>query len=810
MNHQKKKVSRKKGKKKNRNVFKFKVFTPKSSQECVSFLFQDFDEKTGILKITDDVYSICMEYTDISFAKANDEECENIFFKWLEYLHSFREDNHIQVVNASTPVKTEKFKERFVFDTSSLQDESQKQIAEELNTLITNSLGTNEETLLTKRYIVISLKAKSFIEANALFLNIYLKTEQKFKELKSKVRLVTVKERLRFIYDYLNLQTLEEKGIDNICSYAKEHELSIYDAISPKSISMRESDFIEIEEQKFLRVLYVSKLPKSMTPRFYNRLTTLEDVNLITTLNITPTNPAKAMKQVDKSLSAMETERLEKIKRAGKSNLDYEYVKDKKLETKISNAMQLQIDLQKNNQKIFQNNFLVCISANSFEDLEDQTIKVQEVASEMLIEMKPLLWQQLEGLQNVLPLGHNSLQFQRTLTSEATAVNVPFNSKDFLHDNALYYGVNLVSKNAIFCDRKQLINGNGCVLATSGAGKSFNVKTIIEQIMFRYPEDDVIIIDPQNEYGSLLDVFKGQSQKIVISTTSDTYINPFDLDLDYGLNDGGKNDPLKSKTEYIIAFVESVVGSGGLTGGQKTIIDRCTKLIFEKYEQSHYKDKSLLPTLPVFYECLKEQPEPEAKRLALVLERYVFGSLDIFAKKTNVNIQNRLVCFDISELSSSLQATGYLVVLDHIQNRLAMNKKLGKYTWIFIDEVHILLANNYSAQYVAKFYKVGRKFLGMNTIITQNIADMLENEQGRKILSNSEFALILKQKALDLPHIANIFNISEEESRYVEGDSPVGQGVLVFGSDKIPFLNRVPKEYLLYKVNNTDNMVQAR
>ena len=810
MSYQKKKVNRKKGKKKNRDLLKFRVYTPKSSQEVISFLFKDYDEKTGILKITDDTYSICMEYTDISFAKANDEECENIFFKWLEYLHSFREDNHIQVVNASTPVKTEKFKEKFVFNTSSLKDEKQKQIAEELNTLITNSLGTNEETLLNKRYIVISLKAKSFIEANALFLNIYLKTEQKFKELKSKVRLVTVKERLRFIYDYLNLQTLEEKGIDNICLYAKENKLFIYDAISPKAVSMRESDFIEIEEQKFLRVMYVSKLPKSMTPRFYNRITTLEDVNLITTLNITPTNSAKAMKQVDKSLSAMETERLEKIKRAGKSNLDYEYVKDKKLETKISNALQLQYDLQKNNQKIFQNNFLVCISANSFEDLEDQTIKVQEVASEMLIEMKPLLWQQLEGLQNVLPLGHNSLQFQRTLTSEATAVNVPFNSKDFLHDDALYYGVNLVSKNAIFCDRKQLINGNGCVLATSGAGKSFNVKTIIEQIMFRYPEDDVIIIDPQNEYGSLLDVFKGQSQKIVISTTSETYINPFDLDLDYGLNDGGKNDPLKSKTEYIIAFVESVVGSGGLTGGQKTIIDRCTKLIFEKYERSHYKDKSLLPTLPIFYKCLKEQPEPEAKRLALVLERYVFGSLDIFAKKTNVNIQNRLVCFDISELSSSLQATGYLVVLDHIQNRLAMNKKLGKYTWIFIDEVHILLANNYSAQYVAKFYKVGRKFLGMNTIITQNIADMLENEQGRKILSNSEFALILKQKALDLPHIANIFNISEEESRYVEGDSPVGQGVLVFGSDKIPFLNRVPKDYLLYKVNNTDNMVQAR
>ena len=181
MSYQKKKVNRKKGKKKNRDLLKFRVYTPKSSQEVISFLFKDYDEKTGILKIADDTYSICMEYTDISFAKANDEECENIFFKWLEYLHSFREDNHIQVVNASTPVKTEKFKEKFVFDTSSLKDEKQKQIAEELNTLITNSLGTNEETLLNKRYIVISLKAKSFIEANALFLNIYLKTEQKFK-----------------------------------------------------------------------------------------------------------------------------------------------------------------------------------------------------------------------------------------------------------------------------------------------------------------------------------------------------------------------------------------------------------------------------------------------------------------------------------------------------------------------------------------------------------------------------------------------------------------------------------------------------
>lgn len=801
------KQKNKKIKKKKPKLFK-KVFIPKNTQEIISYMFKDFDEKTNILKISDDEYSICIEYTDVSFAKANDEEAENIFFKWLEYLHSFREDNHIAVINAGTPIKTEKYKERFIFDVAHLEDESQKQIAEELNTIVVNSLGSNEETLQTKRYIVISLKAKNFLEANALFLNIFLKTEQKFKELKSKVTIVSIKERLKFLYNFFNVNTLETNNIDNIIEYAKSNNLSIFDALAPKKIFMREADFMEIDEKKYIRVLYVSKLPKSLTPRFYNRLTTLEEVNLITTINITPTNAAKMMKQVDKSLSAMETERLEKIKRAGKSNLDYEWVKDKKLETRISNAEQLQYDLQKNNQKIFQNNILICISANSFEDLEDQTVKVQEVAAEMLVEIKPLLWQQLEGLQNILPLGHNTIQFQRTLTSEATAVNVPFNSKDFLHEKSLFYGINLVSKNSIFCDRKKLINGNGCVLATSGAGKSFNVKTIIEQILIRYPEDSVVIIDPQNEYGSLLDVFKGQ--KIMISTTSNTHINPFDLSLDYGLNETGKNDPVKSKVEYIIAFLESIVGANGLSGGQKTIIDRCTKMLFEEYEQSDFTDDSLLPTLPSFYELLKSQPEEEAKRLALIIERYVKGSLDIFSKDTNVDIKNRLVCFDISELSSSLQATGYLVVLDHIQNRMAVNKKLGKYTWIFIDEVHILLANPYSAQYIAKFYKVGRKFFCMNTIITQNIADMLENEQGRKILSNSEFAIILKQKALDLPHICNIFNISDEEAKYVEGDPPSGQGLLVFGSDKIPFSNRISTDSFIYKINNTDNQSQVR
>lgn len=799
-----KKISRKKKKKINKIIPN--VFIPTSTQSIVSFLFKDFDVKTGIMQINDEEYSICMEYTDVSFAKADDEEAENIFFKWLEYLHSFKEDTHIEIVNASVPIKTKRYIENYVFDTN-LENKEQKQISEELNELITNALGTNEETLINKRYIIISIKAKNFVEANALFMNIYLKTERKLKELKSEVRLVPIKERLEFIYNYVNTRTLEEQKIDDIIEYAKKENISIYDAIAPQKISMREPDFIEIEDKKFMRILYVSKLPKSMTPRFYNKITTLQDINIITTLNITPTNSAKAMKQVSKSLSAMETERLEKIKRAGKSNLDYSYVVDKKLEDKISNAEQLQVDLQKNNQRIFKNNFLICVIANSFEELEDNTLKIYEVASEMLIEVRPLLWQQLEALQNTLPLGHNNIQIQRSLTSEATAVNVPFNSKNLLHEKSIYYGVNLVSKNAIFCDRKKLLNGNGCVLATSGAGKSFSVKTIIEQILLRYPNDDVCIIEPQNEYSELLRTFRGQ--KVILSSTSKTYINPFDLFLGYGLDDNDASE-VKSKVEYIIAFIESIVGADGLSAGQKTIIDRCTKIAFEKYEESGLTDESLLPTLPDFYQILLKQPEEEAKTLSLILERYVTGSIDMFSKKTNINIQNRLVSFDISQLSSSLRQTGYLVVLDHIQNRLAKNKALGKYTWVFIDEGHILLDNVYSAQYLANFFKTGRKLNAMNTFISQQISHLLRSEYGKDILSNSEFALVLKQKPLDLPKICEIFGISEEEAMYVQGDAPSGQGLVVYGSDIVPFRNKIPKDYLIYQINNTDSIAQAR
>ncbi len=679
-----------------------KVNKPKSTSQIIRCFFKDYNEVSNIIQLDDLHYSVCFEYQDISFAKANYEEQENIFLKWVEFLHMFNYKDHIQVIHSGTPVKTEDYKQNYIYSDEILR-ENEKRIAKEFNNLIESCLGNKEQLLCERRLIVITTIAESFKEAQDVFMQYQLKTEEKFKELKSKVRRIDIRERLEYIYNIFNTQLLQDKGIDNIIQYANEQGLSIYDVIAAKeNVSMREKNYINIGDKKFIRVMYVSKLPKSITPRFYNKITTLNDCNVITTLNITPTDPSKVIKMVNKKISGMKTERLEKIKKANKNNYSYEAVRDERLEDAINDAQELRDALQKKKQKLFTNNILICIQAKSIEELEKMTKRVKSIGNEYLINIQNLDWQQLEGLQNTLPLGWNSIQFQRSLTSESTATNVPFNTKDIMHEKSIFHGINLVSKNPVFCDRKKLLNGNGCVLATSGAGKSFSIKIIIEQVLLRYPDDEVIVIDPQGEYLPLIDAFKGQTLKI--STSTKTYINPFDSSLQYD----EKDEELNNKIEFSLAFIESIVSSKGLTGEQKTLVDRCTKNIYEEYQLHGYKEE-YLPDFSKFYRELLKQPENEAKNLALVIERYVTGGMDIFAQKTNIEIKNRFISFDISELPSSIQTTGYLVVLEHIMNRLKRNRKLKKHTWIFIDEFHILLSNKYSAEYIAKIYKTRKK-----------------------------------------------------------------------------------------------------
>ena len=476
---------------------KYRIAMPKTTSQIVRMFFKSFDEKNDILELGNNLYSVCYEYEDISFAKANYEEQESIFLKWIEFLHSFNYKDHIQVVCSGKPTKTVDYKKQYIYNDKKYKGEL-KNIANEFNELIETCLGNKEKILCETRQVVITTVAEDIKEAQDIFLQYQLQIEEKFKRLKTKIRRVTIQERLQFLYNLFHTELMEDEGIDNFIEFAKNKKLSIYDVIAPKEeVSLKNRSYIKIGNKKFIRVLYVDKLPKSITPRFYNRITTMEDANVITTLNITPSDPAKVIKKINKNISGMKTERLEKIKKANKNNYSYEAVRDDKLEDSIKDTQALRDALQTKKQKLFTNNILICIQAESIKELEKVTKKIIGIGGEYSIFIRALDWQQLEGVQNSVPFGWNTVQVQRSLTSESTGVNVPFNAKDLMDNKSIFYGMNLVSRNPVFCDRKKLLNGNGCVLATSGAGKSFSIKMIIEQVLLRYPQDEIIVIDPQ-------------------------------------------------------------------------------------------------------------------------------------------------------------------------------------------------------------------------------------------------------------------------------------------------------------------------
>lgn len=786
---------------------------PETNQQVMEMMISEW--KDDLFRIGEDMWSMAFEYDDINFKTANAEDGQAIFLKYVDLLNSFTESTHIQISTVITPINTERFKKDYRFDEDHLPEGPQRLLAREFNDLIDYSIGLKENTLVRRRYVTLSQEAESYEEAQIIFRNLAQKMEEKFKDLGTSIRTVSVQERFEVLHDLFNVQTLESKGITDIQTAAHTNGQTVYDLLAPREmLDLRHDDYIELRDEegnssRFIRSMYVDPdLPKAISAKFFNSLTTIEDIHMITTINITPCETTKILKKLMKKKSGLETERFDKMKSLARQGIEYRQIQDERLESAIDDIEQLMDDIKELDQKIFQENILVTLVADEYKELEEQTSKVINAAGEQLVKIRPLKWQQLEGIQNTLPLGHNTFQIQHTETSEATAVHVPFSAKDFLHEKSIFYGTNMVSRNPIFLDRSRLINGNGCILATSGAGKSFQVKTIAEEILLRYPQDNVIFVDFQREYGLLVEEFGGQT--ITIANSTDSHINPLDLSADYSLSEDGGDTPIKAKTEYMQGWVESIIDEGPLGPVEKTLIDRCVRNIFFDYEASGFKDRSLQPGLQQFQTELENQEEPEAHRLSKSLERFVSGSLDLFAHETNVDIHNRVVNFDVSGLPSSIQTAGYLVILDHIMNRLIENRRKGIATHVFVDEFHILLANPSGADYVAKLVKIGRKYNAFITVITQNISDVYDKEAGRKILGNAEFAMILRQKATDREMIQQIYDISDSEARFFSGDARQGQGIIVYGSDKIPFANPVPRNTRIYQLNNTDRLQTSR
>ena len=462
------------------------------------------------------------------------------------------------------------------------------------------------------------------------------------------------------------------------------------------------------------------------------------------------------------------------------------------MEQQRKEAKEFLDDLTTRDQRMMFSVMTLVHTADSLKELDNDTEAILTTARKHLCQMAVLKYQQLDGLKTAVPFGVRKINAFRTLTTESLAVFMPFRVQEIRQQNGVCYGLNAISKNLIIANRESMMNGNCFILGTSGSGKSMTAKWAAMLNVLK-KDGDVMIVDPEREYENLVRAMGGEVIKI--SATSYNHINAMDMSRDYG-----EIDPVIEKSQFIMSLCEQIIAGHRFTKGQQSIIDRCTENVYREYQESNYTIQP--PTLADFRNELLKQPEREARSLALELELFTKGSLNTFAKQTNVDTSNSLICYDILELGEQLKAVGMLVILDSILNRITENRKKGRKTYIFIDEIYLLFMHEYSAQFLFKLWKRVRKYGAFCTGITQNVEDLLQSHTARTMLSNSEFIIMLNQAATDRVELAKLLNISDLQMSHITNVDP-GHGLIKMGPNLVPFENDIPKDTKLYRLMTT-------
>ena len=518
------------------------------------------------------------------------------------------------------------------------------------------------------------------------------------------------------------------------------------------------------------------------------------DSSMIVTMHVHSVDQSAALQKIKSKISDLDKMKIDEQKKAVRSGYDMD-VLPSDLVTYGGEAKKLLEDLQSRNERFFLVTILMMHTAGTKRQLDNILLQACGIAQEKNCPLKRLDYQQEQGLISSLPLGINQIEIERGLTTSSTAIFIPFTTEELFQDGeALYYGINAISNNMIMADRKRTKNPNGLILGTPGSGKSFSAKREMVNV-FLVTKDDIIVCDPEGEYYPLAKILHGQVIKI--SPTSRQYINPMDINPNYSEDD----DPVTLKADFILSLCELIIGSSnGLEPVEKTIIDRCVRMVYRNYLMN--PDPSRMPTLTDLYQTILRQKEPEAQRIATALEIYVTGSLNVFNHRTNVDINNRFVCFDIRELGKQLKKIGMLVVQDQVWNRVTMNRYEHKATRYYMDELHLLLKEEQTAAYTVEIWKRFRKWGGIPTGITQNVKDLLVSREIENIFENSDFIYLLNQASGDRQILAKQLNISKDQISFVE-NSNEGEGLLIYGNTIIPFRDKFPKDTLLYRMMTT-------
>lgn len=750
---------------------------PHTAQQSIPYLRMMED---GICQVSKNFFSKTIQFYDINYQLALNEDKTTIFENYCDFLNYFDSSISVQLSFINQQADVTEFEKSIDIPD---QNDDFNEIREEYRTMLKSQLSKGNNGLVKTKYITFGIEAESLKVARPRLERIEADVLNNFKVLGAQARPLNGVERLEILYHVFNQDRIEPFRFHY--RMLPETGLKTKDFIAPTSFNFSKTSSF-LMGKTIGCISYLQILAPELTDRMLADFLDVDD-SINVNIHIQSIDQTSAIKMIKGKISDLDKMKIEEQKKAVRSGYDMD-VLPSDLVTYGEEAKNLLEDLQSRNERMFLVTVLIMNTAKKRQKLENNVFQVKGISQKYNCSLRPLDYQQEAGLMSCIPLGLNRIEIQRGLTTSATAIFVPFTTQElFQEGEALYYGLNALSNNMIMVDRKRLKNPNGLILGTPGSGKSFSAKREITNC-FLITEDDIIICDPESEYSPLVQALHGQVVRI--SPVSTQYINPMDLNLNYSEED----NPLSLKSDFILSLCELIVGGkNGLEPVEKTIIDRCVRLVYQEYLADPVPEK--MPVLQDLYDLLRGQDEPEAQRLATALEIYVTGSLNVFNHRTNVDINNRIVCFDIKELGKQLKKIGMLIVQDQVWNRVTLNRTAHKATRYYIDEFHLLLKEEQTASYSIEIWKRFRKWGGIPTGITQNIKDLLASREIENIFENSDFIYMLNQAAGDRQILAKHLNISPTQLSYVT-NSNEGEGLLFYGNVIIPFVDRFPKNRL--------------